>query len=267
MSEMSIVQCGSSAGPFTMRLERDWSPNGYARAIHLFQRGFFDNSHFFRVLPGFLVQFGISYTNSQDLRDTAIAIIPDDPQLDPPIPFEEGTVSFAGKFLSLLLSYLKNKHTFPARSGKREKAYLLGSCSTSHLVISSVLMHKCVISDPTSKSGVQGVARTAEHQSCSYLTADQKVLERNSGKLLLEKLSMEWKILKTFILAMGTCPHGVMGRSNIKLRRKGANILKTIFLFLISSFAALFIMSTKIRKVMLRVPASFFLRKLTLRQK
>ena len=30
------------------------------RAVELFDRGYYDKSHFFRVIPNFLVQFGIS---------------------------------------------------------------------------------------------------------------------------------------------------------------------------------------------------------------
>lgn len=54
--------------------------------------GFFDHSHFFRVVKGFLVQFGITYNN--DLKNQPS--IPDDPPKDPKIPFDVGVVSFAG---------------------------------------------------------------------------------------------------------------------------------------------------------------------------
>jgi cyclophilin family peptidyl-prolyl cis-trans isomerase len=79
-----------------MRLVRKWSPLGYDRAVALFQRRFYDHSHFFRTVHGFLVQFGISYTDDEDLRHFASHPIQDDLQLDPPILFEEGTVSYAG---------------------------------------------------------------------------------------------------------------------------------------------------------------------------
>ena len=92
----AFVKCGTTKGPFTIRLVRKWSPLGYDRAVSLFQRGFYDQSHFFRTVPGFLVQFGISYTDEEDLLELADETIRDDPQLDPPIPFEEGTVSYAG---------------------------------------------------------------------------------------------------------------------------------------------------------------------------
>ena len=56
---VAIVECGTTAGPFAIQLRKEWSPLGYERALELFERGFYDHSHFFRVLPGFLVQFGI----------------------------------------------------------------------------------------------------------------------------------------------------------------------------------------------------------------
>uniref|UniRef100_A0A7S2LII9 PPIase cyclophilin-type domain-containing protein n=1 Tax=Leptocylindrus danicus TaxID=163516 RepID=A0A7S2LII9_9STRA len=92
----TIVTCDTTAGPFTMHLVREWSPNGYDRAVELFKRGFFDGSHFYRVLPHFLVQFGISYTNDPELLKFANKNIPDDQKFDPPMKFKEGTISYAG---------------------------------------------------------------------------------------------------------------------------------------------------------------------------
>ena len=42
------------------------------------------------------MQFGISYTKDKDLRKLARQTIKDDPQLDPPIAFAEGVISYAG---------------------------------------------------------------------------------------------------------------------------------------------------------------------------
>ena len=92
----AVVLCHTSAGPFSFDLFREWSPNGVDRAIELFDKGFYDNSHFFRVVPKFLVQFGLSYTENEHLKALGDRSIPDDPQLDPPIPFEEGIISYAG---------------------------------------------------------------------------------------------------------------------------------------------------------------------------
>jgi peptidyl-prolyl cis-trans isomerase A (cyclophilin A) len=95
--EVSLVKCTTSAGAIAMEFHREWSPNGYDRAIELFERGFYDNSHFFRVVPKFLVQFGISYSTDAELQKFAHAAIPDDPKHEPVINFEEGTISYAGE--------------------------------------------------------------------------------------------------------------------------------------------------------------------------
>ncbi|KAI2511147.1 peptidyl-prolyl cis-trans isomerase [Fragilaria crotonensis] len=113
-NETAIIKCGTSKGDFTMELHRSWSPIGYDRAVELFDRGFYDGSHFYRVVPKFLVQFGISYTTDVELKQFAQKSIPDDPQHDPVIPFEEGTVSFAGsgnnsRTSQLFISYGRSK--------------------------------------------------------------------------------------------------------------------------------------------------------------
>ena len=58
-AEITNVSCATTAGDFTMQLRRNWSPNGFDRVIELVERGFFNRTHFFRVVPGFLVQFGM----------------------------------------------------------------------------------------------------------------------------------------------------------------------------------------------------------------
>lgn len=58
--EEAIVSCGTTKGPIVMRMHHDWSPHGYDRVVDLFERGFYDHSHFFRAVPKFLVQFGIT---------------------------------------------------------------------------------------------------------------------------------------------------------------------------------------------------------------
>lgn len=76
--------------------DREWSPNGYDRAIELYERHFFDGSHFFRAIPGFLVQFGISYSHDQELQKFAKTAIQDDPKHVPEIHFKPGIISYAG---------------------------------------------------------------------------------------------------------------------------------------------------------------------------
>jgi len=45
-----------------MHFVREWSPNGYDRAVELFESGFYDDSHFFRCIHGFLVQVMLAQT-------------------------------------------------------------------------------------------------------------------------------------------------------------------------------------------------------------
>lgn len=115
--EVSIIRCDTSSGPFAMKLVESWSPLGYQRATELFRRGYYDNSHFYKVVPG-KVQFGIGYTQSDSLwRLANDEQLLDDPQLVPPIPFEEGTIAFAGsgentRTSELFIAFDKQKHKF-----------------------------------------------------------------------------------------------------------------------------------------------------------
>ena len=96
--ETALVKCGTTKGDFVAKLHRHWSPHRYDRATALFEKRFYDNSHFFRVVPKFLVQFGISYTDNRSLIQYGNTPIPDDPQLDPPKEFHRGTMAFAGMY-------------------------------------------------------------------------------------------------------------------------------------------------------------------------
>jgi peptidyl-prolyl cis-trans isomerase A (cyclophilin A) len=50
----------TTKGSFTVEVHRDWAPNGADRFYNLVKNGFFDNARFFRVVSGFMVQFGIN---------------------------------------------------------------------------------------------------------------------------------------------------------------------------------------------------------------
>ena len=50
----------TSAGKFVITVHRVWAPLGADRFYNLVKNGFFDETRFFRVVPGFMVQFGIS---------------------------------------------------------------------------------------------------------------------------------------------------------------------------------------------------------------
>jgi len=49
----------TSKGNFTIEVTRAWSPLGADRFYNLVKNGYYDNIRFFRVVPGFVVQFGI----------------------------------------------------------------------------------------------------------------------------------------------------------------------------------------------------------------
>jgi len=50
----------TTAGTFVIQVHRDWAPLGADRFYNLVKNGFFDNCRFFRVVPNFMVQFGIN---------------------------------------------------------------------------------------------------------------------------------------------------------------------------------------------------------------
>ena len=54
------VAVETSKGNFTIMAHRDWAPRGVDRFYHLVQLGYFDDARFFRVLSGFMAQFGIN---------------------------------------------------------------------------------------------------------------------------------------------------------------------------------------------------------------
>src|SRR5947209_19215915 len=54
----------TSAGVFVIEVHRDWAPLGADRFYNLVKNRFFEAGRFFRVIAGFLVQFGINGTSS-----------------------------------------------------------------------------------------------------------------------------------------------------------------------------------------------------------
>lgn len=55
-----VVDFQSTAGPFTIEVDRSWAPIGADRFYKLVKDGFYDDAGFFRVIPGFMVQFGLA---------------------------------------------------------------------------------------------------------------------------------------------------------------------------------------------------------------
>jgi len=54
------VRFDTSKGSFVIQVNRSWAPHGADRFYNLVKNGFYDNVRFFRVISGFMVQFGIN---------------------------------------------------------------------------------------------------------------------------------------------------------------------------------------------------------------
>jgi len=73
------VRFETTQGAFTLRVHRDWSPLGADRFFSLVRHGYYDGNSFFRVLPGFVVQWGL-HPAPQVAAAWTEATIPDDPK-------------------------------------------------------------------------------------------------------------------------------------------------------------------------------------------
>ena len=72
------VKFDTSAGEFIVTVTRAWAPLGADRFYNLVKNGFYDGTRFFRVVPNFMVQWGIN--GDPDIqRNWANANIKDDP--------------------------------------------------------------------------------------------------------------------------------------------------------------------------------------------
>jgi peptidyl-prolyl cis-trans isomerase A (cyclophilin A) len=83
------VNFDTSKGGFVVEVNRAWSPRGADRFYTMVKANFFDGARFFRVLPGFMVQFGLAANPAENAKWPAID---DDPVTQSNKP---GYVSFA----------------------------------------------------------------------------------------------------------------------------------------------------------------------------
>ena len=94
---MSINVCfeyyrekGASMEEVVIEVHEDWSPIGAERFLQMVSDGFFDNCRFHRVVPDFIVQFGIAADKKMQAKWQHT--IKDDP---PQQSNKKGTISFA----------------------------------------------------------------------------------------------------------------------------------------------------------------------------
>ncbi len=81
----------TSKGPFVIEVTREWAPQAADRFYNLVKNGFYDGARFFRVLDGFMAQFGLNGTPDIQ-RPWQSAGIPDEPVMQSNL---RGFVSFA----------------------------------------------------------------------------------------------------------------------------------------------------------------------------
>jgi peptidyl-prolyl cis-trans isomerase A (cyclophilin A) len=85
------VHLVTTKGPFDVKVRRSWSPKGADRLYYLVSNGFYDGVRFYRVIDGFMAQFGAA-------GDTAVARVWRDRRItDDPVKHHNtrGTLTFA----------------------------------------------------------------------------------------------------------------------------------------------------------------------------
>ena len=85
------VAFATSRGTFVVDARRAWAPKGVDRFYQLVSEGFFDENRFYRVLPGFIAQFGANDDKKRN-EEWEAKPIPDDSTRE---KNKRGTISFA----------------------------------------------------------------------------------------------------------------------------------------------------------------------------
>ena len=88
------VKFEMNTGEVVITVTRDWAPLAADRFYNLVKNGFFDGARFFRVVPNFMVQFGIN-GDSDIQRSWANANLKDDPAGKK--SNDRGTITFANR--------------------------------------------------------------------------------------------------------------------------------------------------------------------------
>lgn len=106
-----VVEFETTAGNFSIEVHRDWAPYGADRFYKLVKDGFYNEAMFFRVMKGFMVQWGIAARPGMNLKwDVPI---PDDPVVR---SNKRGYVSFAqqqsphSRTGQVFINYVDNKN-------------------------------------------------------------------------------------------------------------------------------------------------------------
>jgi cyclophilin family peptidyl-prolyl cis-trans isomerase len=90
ITQKTTVRFTTDAGEFMLEVYPQAAPNAAARFLELVKSGFFDNTPLFRVVPKFVVQFGINWRG--EFPKYKSKNFNDDPSL---FALEAGTIAFA----------------------------------------------------------------------------------------------------------------------------------------------------------------------------
>ena len=102
----------TSQGVFVIEAHRDWAPLAADRFYNLVKHGFYDNTRFFRVLSGFMAQFGLN-GDPEVQRAWTLAGLPDEPAKQ---SNTRGSVSFAresspnSRYTMVFINYQDNSY-------------------------------------------------------------------------------------------------------------------------------------------------------------
>jgi cyclophilin family peptidyl-prolyl cis-trans isomerase len=88
-----VARFSTTAGNFDVEVTRAWAPRGADRFHRLVRGGYYDGSKIFRVIPGYIAQFGIAAEPAL-AKTWRFAYFPDEPQRR---PCARGAVAFADK--------------------------------------------------------------------------------------------------------------------------------------------------------------------------
>lgn len=89
--EVTRVNFETSKGRFVIEVNRTWAPLGADRFLELVKAGYYDEARFFRVLKGFVVQWGINQDPKVNARWRTRNLV-DDPVKE---SNRRGTITFA----------------------------------------------------------------------------------------------------------------------------------------------------------------------------
>ena len=115
------VKFETSKGDFVVAVYRAWSPNGADRFLELVKAGFYDECRFFRVVPDFMVQWGIN-GDPKVMAKWRDANIPDDKPDENRQSNQRGFVTFANagpnsRSTQLFINFKDNSNLDPPERG------------------------------------------------------------------------------------------------------------------------------------------------------